>query len=128
MTRTIPNACPDCGSDMVLRPSRYGPFYGCVRYPACAATHGAHPDGRPLGTPANAATRVARMRAHEAFDPIWRNDSVRRRGPARRAAYQWLQDSLGMDRTPHIGEMTLEQCESVIRLCAERETAAEVSA
>ncbi len=30
--------CPKCGSEMVLRTSRYGKFYGCSRYPSCKGT------------------------------------------------------------------------------------------
>lgn len=33
-----PNACPKCGSRMVLRSGRFGRFYGCSRYPYCRAT------------------------------------------------------------------------------------------
>ena len=34
--------CPLCGSPMRARNGRYGPFYGCTRYPACCGT-------RPMG-------------------------------------------------------------------------------
>lgn len=122
--RTLPNACPDCRSDMVLRDSRYGPFYGCSRFPSCRATHGAHPDGRPLGVPADARTKAARIGAHAAFDPIWKSDRSRSRNRARGAAYRWLQRAMGLSAWPHIGEMNAEQCELVIRLCAEREVLA----
>src|SRR3990167_394098 len=61
-------ACPECGSPMRLRRSRFGLFYGCPRYPACQGTHGAHPDGRPLGTPANADVKRLRSRAHELLE------------------------------------------------------------
>ena len=44
-----------------IRNSRFGNFYGCSRYPVCQNTHGAHPDGTPLGKPANKATREARI-------------------------------------------------------------------
>ena len=30
--------CPYCGAPMVLRTSKYGPFYGCSNYPACKGT------------------------------------------------------------------------------------------
>ena len=30
-----PPACPRCGAATVPRQSRYGPFYGCSRYPSC---------------------------------------------------------------------------------------------
>lgn len=32
------NLCPNCGSKMVIRTSRYGDFYGCSRYPYCKGT------------------------------------------------------------------------------------------
>ncbi len=28
-------ACPNCGSDMVLKSGRFGPFFSCTNYPAC---------------------------------------------------------------------------------------------
>ncbi len=31
-------SCPECGAPMVLRQSRYGPFWGCSRYPECKGT------------------------------------------------------------------------------------------
>lgn len=30
--------CPYCGAPMVLRNGKYGPFYGCSRYPECYGT------------------------------------------------------------------------------------------
>lgn len=48
--------CPECGALMRLRKSRFGLFYGCTRYPYCKASHGAHPDGAPLGVPVNKAS------------------------------------------------------------------------
>lgn len=27
--------CPNCGSPMILRKSKYGPFYGCSKFPKC---------------------------------------------------------------------------------------------
>ena len=27
--------CPKCGSKMVSRKSKFGPFYGCGNYPKC---------------------------------------------------------------------------------------------
>ncbi|MFH1614492.1 MAG: AAA domain-containing protein [Planctomycetota bacterium] len=31
-------SCPKCGSPMVLRNGRYGPFFGCSKYPYCRGT------------------------------------------------------------------------------------------
>lgn len=102
--------CPECAAPMVLRDSKFGLFYGCSRYPDCKASHGAHPDGRPLGIPATPAVKVARIKAHEAFDAMWRA-----RGWNRREGYQWLQNVFDMTSgEAHIGKFDLEQCERLI--------------
>lgn len=115
--------CPEagCNGHLVLRASRFGPFYGCTRYPACRAAHGAHPDGRPLGIPADKATKDARIRAHAAFDPLWRVDGLRGRDKrrARGRAYRWLARQLGYDEAYqlHIGEASIDQCARVVEAC-----------
>lgn len=117
---------------MSLRRSRFGLFYGCTRYPGCRGAHGAHPDGRPLGKPADQATKQARMRAHGFLDPLWRDAvhipdygalnkraqrAVRHRARAR--AYAWLAEHLGMDVDDcHIGRFDQNTCETVSALCA----------
>ncbi len=77
-------------------------------------------DGALLGlhalasVPGDAATRAARIRAHEAFDPLWKGGEL-----TRRQAYGWLAKAMG--RSPiHIGELGAEDCERVVALCAER--------
>jgi ssDNA-binding Zn-finger/Zn-ribbon topoisomerase 1 len=107
--------CGECQAPMALRTSRFGKFWGCTRFPDCKGTHGAHPDGRPLGLPANAETKEARMRAHRAFDGLWMNQ-----GWTRRQGYQWLQNALGLKPDEaHIANFTVEQCERLIKeVCA----------
>lgn len=104
--------CPDCGAAMSLVPNRYKP--GAMHY-ACengCCTHGAHPDGRPLGVPADKATRLARMEAHRQFDRLWRYaDSPM----TRKKAYLWLKRQTNMTRVEaHIGRFTIEQCEQLV--------------
>ena len=54
---------------MVLRSSsKYRPFYSCSMFPDCRETHGAHPDGRPLGIPATHETKQLRIEAHKVLD------------------------------------------------------------
>lgn len=114
--RLTPPTCADCGSPMQLRTSQYGKFWGCARYPDCKGAHGAHPDGRPLGTPANKETKEARIRAHAAFDPLWKGDGALL---DRTAAYKWLAKELGIDaRECHIGNFDIAQCERVISAMA----------
>lgn len=37
-TDTKAKGCPKCGSRMILRNGRYGPFFGCSKYPYCRGT------------------------------------------------------------------------------------------
>lgn len=104
--------CAECGKLMELRPSRYGLFYGCTGYPACNGTHGAHPDGQPLGTPASKEVKLLRMRAHELFDKMWKED-----GLTRKQSYRWLQDAMQMTQEEaHIGKFGKEECQRLIRV------------
>lgn len=103
-------ACGECGAPMDLKRSRFGLFYGCTTYPACTGTHGAHPDGAPLGVPANAATKAARIAAHAAFDTLWKGGAM-----TRGDAYRWLCSALGMTRDDcHIGRFDEATCARVI--------------
>jgi ssDNA-binding Zn-finger/Zn-ribbon topoisomerase 1 len=107
---TIP--CPACGGSLSLKSSRYGPFYGCSNWPACDQTHGAHPDGKPLGIPADKATREARIRAHAALDTLWQSGRMKRK-----AAYRWMQEAMGLGpKEAHIGGFNIEQCERLVSL------------
>lgn len=104
--------CPECGADMVLRNSRYGKFFGCSRWPDCDATHGADKDGRPLGIPADKATRRARQQAHTAFDGLWRGSGAM----SRAQAYTWLQGVLGLSPEEcHIARLDREACARVVQ-------------
>ena len=108
--------CPECGAPMTLRGGKYGPFYGCIEFvrTGCRGSHGAHPDGKPLGKPGDAETRQARIRAHAAFDRLWKGHGKRRR-MSRRRAYRWLQETMRLSKDEaHIGRFSLEQCEALI--------------
>jgi DNA topoisomerase-1 len=44
--------CPECGSAMVLKRSRYGKaFFACSRYPDCKTTLSVDKDGKPVAQP-----------------------------------------------------------------------------
>lgn len=70
----------------------------------------------PMGRLANSELRRARMAAHQAFDPTWRNA-----GTPRRAAYEWLANQLKLpvDRT-HIGGFDVAQCRQVVEICQKK--------
>ncbi len=99
---------------MVLRRGPHSKFYGCSAYPSCNGTHGAHADGTPLGVPGNAATKAARIAAHEVFDELWRGG-----GMSRGAAYRWLARKMGRDEV-HFGEMSIDECEEAIQIVENR--------
>jgi ssDNA-binding Zn-finger/Zn-ribbon topoisomerase 1 len=97
---------------MRLRQSRFGLFYGCDSYPKCKATHGAHKlTGKPLGIPGNKATKEARIRAHAAFDVLWKSKRM-----TRSAAYEWLARVLVLPTgvSAHIGNLDVAECSLVI--------------
>lgn len=103
----------------------------------CGARVGSHPNGKPLGTAANAELRRAREHVHEKFDPIWKNAPLEncyapdgkengRSWAARRAAiqgaarvrcYRWLANRMGMSMDDcHIAMMTIEECRKAWRI------------
>jgi ssDNA-binding Zn-finger/Zn-ribbon topoisomerase 1 len=101
---------------MLLKKSRYGQFYGCSRWPDCACTHGAHPDGSPKGIPGDKATREARIAAHEAFDRLWKPRGEPGKMP-RSEAYRILREMMDMTAgEAHIARFTKEQCKKLIDL------------
>lgn len=104
--------CGECGELMRLRMSKFGPFYGCIAWPGCEGTHGAHPDGNPKGSPANKQTRLARIRAHAVFDLIWKNKVKKRH-----QAYGWMRKAMDLPHSgAHIALFSEEQCEKLIKL------------
>lgn len=74
----------------------------------CGSSYvGCHPGTiRPLGTPADKETRRAREAAHAAFDPIWKDKSLRRA-----EAYRRLAAKLGISvEECHIGLFDVATC------------------
>lgn len=88
-------------------------FYLCL---PCKAYVGCHPNSTTaLGRLANAELRAAKMRAHAAFDPIWKEGIKNRK-----SAYGWLHAKLGIEKhLCHIGMFDVETCEKVVAACAE---------
>lgn len=113
--------CPICKEAMILRstsrftyPNGQGRlFWGCTRYPKCKATHGAHPDGTPLGIPADQETKQWRVKAHESFDKLWKQHDL-----TRKQSYVVLQKIMGMnEKEAHIARFDIAQCKRLIALC-----------
>jgi hypothetical protein len=112
--------CP-CGARAYLRPAsavhgenaRTEYLYVCSRYPACDSYVGVHQKSRkPLGTLADGDLRNARIRAHRAFDRLWKSGLMKKW-----QAYKWLQAALGLNSgQAHIGQFSAYMCDRVIAL------------
>ena len=85
--KIIPPKCPYCGRYAVLRDASfvYGDhvykdgqkLYVCAGYPSCNSYVGVHLGSlRPKGSLANGDLRNKRIRAHKAFDALWRHESL----------------------------------------------------
>ena len=105
--------CPECGSSMELKPSKFGQdrmYYACT-VEGCPGAHGAHPDGTPLGKPADQATKRMRIAAHAEFDKLWQSGNMKRK-----QAYAWMQRALGMTSDEaHIGNFDSATCTRLIK-------------
>lgn len=119
--------CDYCGQPSVPADGRtvypYRPdlwhqrFFMCEPCDAWVGTH--RKSGLPLGRLANAELRRARMAAHAAFDPIWKDGDM-----SRTRAYEWLAEAMGIEPDYcHIGLFDVWQCEKVKQLCAGRDFA-----
>ena len=85
----------------------------------CGAYCGCHDQSfKPLGYPADYATRQARSRLHnERLDPLWRSSTKGKRAARRTEVYSYLSIRMGLNRDDtHIGMFTLEQCRAAWRL------------
>lgn len=90
-------------------------FYLCR---PCGAYVGVHAKTlEPMGNLADSALRRARIRAHAAFDVLWRGKGRK----ARHAAYRWLAEATGIPRSEcHIAMMDVARCRLVVVACEER--------
>ena len=86
-------------------------FWTCS---TCDAYVGCHPGTTtPLGRLADATLRMWKSRAHSAFDPIWKNGSMKRS-----QAYKWLSEKLDIPPEKcHIGMFDVDLCKRTVKLC-----------
>lgn len=88
----------------------------------CKARVGCHPGTtRPLGTPADAQLRRARMMLHDGLlDPLWRLADRKlygKRAIRRARTYRWLGEKLEIPRElVHVGLFDLETCRRAWRI------------
>jgi hypothetical protein len=105
--------CPYCLEKPELVDSKtiYGKSYGMMHLcRPCNAYVGCYKGSDvPLGRLADKDLREAKMAAHKAFDPVWKDG-----GMSRREAYQWLASQLDIpEEFCHIGMFDKEICEDV---------------
>lgn len=130
-----PLTCPYCGSQAPLDQSSkvyqgrdYGLMYICSRYPECDAYVGCHKEnGKPLGRLANKELREWKIKAHAAFDELWKRKLEKRRKErgesykkhyARGSGYKWLREQLGLEaKDCHIGMFDVDLCKRVVEVC-----------
>jgi len=83
------------------RDGRNRKFYGCSRWPECNATHGADPQGRPLGIPANKETKALRRIVHKEAERIWGEwDAIDAK--QKQVMYDWMRENT---TSGHIAKM-----------------------
>lgn len=112
-----PVICPYCSKQAkwvdneVIYGKRYGASWKAYYCEPCDAYVGCHENTRiPKGTLANKETRTWRIKAHAAFDPLWKQGHV-----PRGKLYAEIASDLG--RQVHIGEADPAQCQEIIAWC-----------
>lgn len=130
-----PLTCPYCGGKAPLESTTiiyqgrdFGLAYICENYPKCDAYVGVHKNsGKPLGRLANKELRDWKIKAHAAFDELWRRKLAKRRKErgndykqvyARGSGYKWLRQQLGLEsKECHIGMFDVDMCKRVVEVC-----------
>jgi len=114
--------CPYCRKPSVLVDStviygpgsNYGMFWRCAPCNAYVGTHKSSPWHAPLGRLANGELRAWKIKAHAAFDPLWRSGLM-----TRTEAYDKLAEILNIPRgRAHIGMFDPAQCRRVVERLA----------
>ena len=126
-----PPICPYCNKRTILvsykqiidlaelkpnsKKAHLGKAYLC--HP-CKAWVGCHVGTTtPLGTPAKEALRKLRIKAHSAFDTLWKVE-----GMTRKKAYAFLQEILKLpEEKAHIAMLREGHCRRLIKVLQERE-------
>lgn len=116
--------CPYCKSRAklvtgeVIYPHRqdlyHKKFYYCKKDAAYVGVH--EGTTKPLGRLADKKLRVAKVAAHNAFDPLWKNADDPKK--ARKEKYSWLARKLNIPATEcHIGMFDVATCNKVVEIC-----------
>jgi len=102
---------------MKLAKSKFGISYRCAKgWNVCKGSHGAHPNGSPMGIPAKYKIRKLRTEAHETFDRLWKKDSRGNSIMSRSEAYAWMRKALELDKAEgHISRFDANQCRKLMQ-------------
>ena len=97
--------CPRHRRELVGKETVYGTRYSC-RVGGCTVVSWSG----STSTPADAATRGARINAHARFDDLWQSGLFKRK-----EAYKKLAEHLGLAvKDTHIGHFDFETCRKVV--------------
>ena len=117
MPEYLEHSCPECGARLVLKPSRFGWFFGCEKWKetGCEGSVGCHPNSKvALGVPAKKTVKRLRIQAHKAFDGLWKNGKM-----TRLDAYRWMREKMDLKRwQAHIAMFDEEKCKRLMELVA----------
>lgn len=111
--------CPECGAPMFLRVTakfktkdgKNKVFYGCSNFPECRGTHGAHPDGQPLGIPATAKVKKLRQEVHKLLEKRYGGGKTLNKAEKNRM-YKWLER---FTKSVHIAMMGEKELAGLIK-------------
>ena len=110
----IESYCPECGARMIIKNMGERKKLICPKGCGAVLTHPG--TDIPLGKIADRETRIARIKAHEAFDKMWLKMCW-----SRSYAYEWLAKQMGLTQEEcHIAMLTKDQCDRVIELAEEQ--------
>lgn len=109
--------CPYCNqpaklvdSAVVYGGRSYGNIWDCRPCDAYVGVHKNNDKNMPLGRLANAELRAWKIKAHAAFDPIWKDGRM-----SRGKAYALLQELMGLPKEhSHIGLFDVADCKRLI--------------
>ena len=80
--------CPVCHCALVIKENWRGLYWCCPNSLVCQVSHGAHPDGSPLGIPATRYVRRLRVELHALLQTQWDQSDKQQR----KEMYIWLRE------------------------------------
>lgn len=110
--------CPECGSNMELRKSRYGIFYGCQEFETegCKGHISADKEGTPSELPIDQQTKKSQILARENFERLWKYGKM-----TRQESFSWACFKMKRQRNEfNISTFSIMECDKLIKLINKR--------